>query len=48
MHRLDPKTGKLSSEDTKVYSLATRKRPDSSPPIVLDCRVTGRQLRRPL
>jgi len=32
MRRLDAKTGLLSAEDTKVYSLATRKRPDNPPP----------------
>jgi arabinan endo-1,5-alpha-L-arabinosidase len=32
MRRLDDATGKLSSTDTKVYSLATRKRPDNPPP----------------
>jgi arabinan endo-1,5-alpha-L-arabinosidase len=32
MRRIDRKTGKLSTEDTKVYSLASRKRPDNPPP----------------
>jgi arabinan endo-1,5-alpha-L-arabinosidase len=32
MRRLDDATGKLSSTDTKVYSLATRKRPDNPSP----------------
>ncbi len=32
MRRIDRKTGKLSSEDTKLYSLASRKRPDNPPP----------------
>jgi arabinan endo-1,5-alpha-L-arabinosidase len=32
MRHLDAKTGLLSSEDTKVYSIATRKRPDNPPP----------------
>jgi arabinan endo-1,5-alpha-L-arabinosidase len=32
MRRLDAKTGLLSSEDTKVYSIATRKRPANPPP----------------
>ncbi len=32
MRRIDPKTGLLSPEDTKLYSLAKRKRPDNPPP----------------
>jgi arabinan endo-1,5-alpha-L-arabinosidase len=32
MRRIDPKTGKLSTEDTKLYSLATRERPANPPP----------------
>jgi arabinan endo-1,5-alpha-L-arabinosidase len=32
MRRLDPKTGKLSASDTKLYSLARRKRPANPPP----------------
>jgi arabinan endo-1,5-alpha-L-arabinosidase len=32
MHRIDPKTGKLDHADTKLYSLARRKRPDNPPP----------------
>jgi len=32
MRRIDPKTGLLSSEDSKVYSLAARKRPATVPP----------------
>lgn len=32
MRRLDDQTGKLSSSDTKLYSLARRKRPDNIPP----------------
>jgi arabinan endo-1,5-alpha-L-arabinosidase len=32
MRRIDPKTGLLSAEDSKVYSLASRKRPVSPPP----------------
>jgi arabinan endo-1,5-alpha-L-arabinosidase len=32
MRRLDPKTGKLSASDTKLYSLARRKRPPDPPP----------------
>jgi arabinan endo-1,5-alpha-L-arabinosidase len=32
MRRIDPKTGKLAAEDTKLYSLASRKRPDNPPP----------------
>ena len=32
MRRIDAKTGLLSSEDTKLYSLAKRKRPDNPPP----------------
>jgi len=31
MRRLDAATGKLSTEDTKLYSLASRKRPDNPP-----------------
>jgi arabinan endo-1,5-alpha-L-arabinosidase len=31
LRRIDPKTGKLSSEDTKLYSLAARKRPPNPP-----------------
>ncbi len=31
MRRIDAKTGKLSSEDTKLYSLASRKRPPNPP-----------------
>lgn len=32
MRRIDPKTGKLSAKDTKLYSLASRKRPENPPP----------------
>jgi arabinan endo-1,5-alpha-L-arabinosidase len=32
MRRIDAKTGLLSSEDAKTYSIATRKRPDNPPP----------------
>ncbi len=32
MRQIDPKTGLLSSADTKLYSLATRKRPQNPPP----------------
>jgi len=32
MRRIDPKTGLLSAEDTKLYSLASRKRPANPPP----------------
>jgi arabinan endo-1,5-alpha-L-arabinosidase len=32
MRRLDNSTGKLSPQDTKLYSLATRARPDNAPP----------------
>src|SRR5258708_14689046 len=32
MRRIDPQTGKLSSTDTKLYSLASRKRPENPPP----------------
>jgi arabinan endo-1,5-alpha-L-arabinosidase len=32
MRRIDAKTGLLSSEDSKTYSIATRKRPDNPPP----------------
>jgi arabinan endo-1,5-alpha-L-arabinosidase len=32
MRRLDPKTGKLDASDTKLYSLARRKRPANPPP----------------
>jgi len=32
MRRIDAKTGLLSSEDTKLYSLARRKRPENPPP----------------
>jgi len=32
MRKLDRKTGKLSAEDTHLYSLASRKRPDNAPP----------------
>lgn len=32
MRRIDPKTGKLSAEDTRLYSLASRKRPSNPPP----------------
>ncbi len=32
MRRIDRGTGKLSAEDTKLYSLASRKRPDNPPP----------------
>ena len=32
MRRLNAKTGLLSSEDTKLYSIARRKRPDNPPP----------------
>jgi arabinan endo-1,5-alpha-L-arabinosidase len=32
MRRIDRRTGKLSSKDTKLYSLATRARPANAPP----------------
>jgi arabinan endo-1,5-alpha-L-arabinosidase len=32
MRRVDAKTGLLAAEDTKLYSIATRKRPDNPPP----------------
>jgi arabinan endo-1,5-alpha-L-arabinosidase len=32
MRRIDPSTGKLSTEDTKLYSLASRKPPANPPP----------------
>jgi arabinan endo-1,5-alpha-L-arabinosidase len=32
MRKLDRKTGKLSGEDTRLYSLASRKRPENAPP----------------
>ncbi|MFZ0321708.1 MAG: arabinan endo-1,5-alpha-L-arabinosidase [Candidatus Sulfotelmatobacter sp.] len=32
MRKLDRKTGKLSTEDTRLYSLASRERPDNAPP----------------
>ena len=32
MRRIDPSTGKLSTEDTRLYSLARRKRPANPPP----------------
>jgi arabinan endo-1,5-alpha-L-arabinosidase len=32
MRKLDRKTGKLSTEDTRLYSLASRARPDNAPP----------------
>ena len=32
MRKLDRKTGKLSTEDTHLYSLASRERPDNAPP----------------
>jgi arabinan endo-1,5-alpha-L-arabinosidase len=32
MRKLDRKTGKLSTDDTKLYSLAARARPDNPPP----------------
>ena len=32
MRRIDAKTGLLSADDAKIYSLATRKRPDNPPP----------------
>jgi arabinan endo-1,5-alpha-L-arabinosidase len=32
MRRIDPKTGLLASEDIKLYSLASRKRPANPPP----------------
>jgi arabinan endo-1,5-alpha-L-arabinosidase len=32
MRQIDPKTGLLSSTDTKLYSLAARKRPQNPPP----------------
>ncbi len=31
MRRIDPKTGMLSAEDTKLYSIASRKRPPNPP-----------------
>jgi arabinan endo-1,5-alpha-L-arabinosidase len=32
MRRIDPKTGLLSTEDTRLYSVASRKRPANPPP----------------
>jgi arabinan endo-1,5-alpha-L-arabinosidase len=32
MRKLDRRTGKLSAEDTRLYSLASRKRPEDPPP----------------
>jgi arabinan endo-1,5-alpha-L-arabinosidase len=32
MRRIDPKTGLLDAQDTKVYPIATRERPDNPPP----------------
>jgi arabinan endo-1,5-alpha-L-arabinosidase len=32
MRKLDRKTGKLATEDTRLYSLASRKRPDNASP----------------
>jgi arabinan endo-1,5-alpha-L-arabinosidase len=32
MRRIDPKTGKLSTEDSKLYSIAARDRPPNPPP----------------
>jgi arabinan endo-1,5-alpha-L-arabinosidase len=32
MRRLDDRTGMLSTSDEKIYSLATRRRPDNAPP----------------
>ncbi len=32
MRRIDPKTGMLATDDTKLYSLASRKRPVNPPP----------------
>jgi arabinan endo-1,5-alpha-L-arabinosidase len=32
MRRIDPETGKVSSKDNKLYSLASRKRPKDAPP----------------
>jgi arabinan endo-1,5-alpha-L-arabinosidase len=32
MRRIDAKTGLLAAEDTKLYSIATRKRPENPPP----------------
>lgn len=32
MRRIDPQTGKLSAKDTRLYSLARRKRPKNPPP----------------
>lgn len=32
MRKLDRKTGKLSAEDTRLYSLASRERPENAPP----------------
>jgi arabinan endo-1,5-alpha-L-arabinosidase len=32
MRRIDPKTGKLSPEDSKLYSIAARERPANPPP----------------
>ncbi|HEY4903129.1 MAG TPA: arabinan endo-1,5-alpha-L-arabinosidase [Candidatus Sulfotelmatobacter sp.] len=32
MRKIDRRTGKLSPEDTRLYSLASRKRPDNAPP----------------
>ena len=32
MRQIDPKTGKLSTKDTKLYSLAARKRPENPEP----------------
>ena len=49
MRKLDRKTGKLSTEDTRLYSLASRERPDKSLLLRLRvCRLTGKPLRLPL
>ena len=32
MRRIDPATGKLSAEDSKLYSLASRERPPNAEP----------------
>jgi hypothetical protein len=48
MRKLDRRTGKLSAEDRKIYSLTTRGRPEHFDPLKPGCRPTTRPSRRPL
>ena len=42
MRRMDPQSGKPSTEDPRLYSLASRERPRTRHPIPPGCPVTGK------